>query len=131
FMVKKLREAGAIMLAKVNLSEFAGSGGSVSGATDPAIIKAGSVPNGSSSAGGQTKKPPQLPQRPARSSGGAEGAGGGRFRAIWPGHRYRRICPWPIVSQRNCRSKADARAPQSRRHRAAGALVRHGWADGA
>ena len=32
FMVKKLREAGAIMLAKVNLSEFAGSGGSVSGA---------------------------------------------------------------------------------------------------
>ena len=31
FMVKKLREAGAIVLAKTNLSEFAGSGGSVSG----------------------------------------------------------------------------------------------------
>ncbi|MFI4982699.1 MAG: amidase family protein, partial [Nevskiales bacterium] len=32
FVVKKLREAGAIVVAKVNLSEFAGSGGSVSGA---------------------------------------------------------------------------------------------------
>src|SRR5215468_3442824 len=70
FMVKKLREAGAIMLAKVNLSEFAGSGGSVSGATDPAIIKAGSVPNGSSSAGGQTKNPHELLHGPAGSSGG-------------------------------------------------------------
>jgi len=70
FMVKKLREAGAIMLAKVNLSEFAGSGGSVAGATDPAIIKAGSVPNGSSSAGGQTKNPHELLHGPAGSSGG-------------------------------------------------------------
>src|SRR5271156_4730462 len=30
YVVKKLRDAGAIILAKVNLSEFAGSGGSVS-----------------------------------------------------------------------------------------------------
>ena len=74
FMVKKLREAGAIMLAKVNLSEFAGSGGSVSGATDPAIIKAGSVPNGSSSAGGQTKNPHELLHGPAGSSGGTGAA---------------------------------------------------------
>src|SRR5438093_13479987 len=44
FMVKKLREAGAIVLAKVNLSEFAGSGGSVSGATDPAISKRAPYP---------------------------------------------------------------------------------------
>ena len=74
FMVKKLREAGAIMLAKLNLSEFAGSGGSVSGATDPAIIKAGSVPNGSSSAGGQTKNPHELLHGPAGSSGGTGAA---------------------------------------------------------
>jgi amidase len=74
FMVKKLREAGAIMLAKVNLSEFAGSGGSVSGATDPSIIKAGSVPNGSSSAGGQTKNPHELLHGPAGSSGGTGAA---------------------------------------------------------
>src|SRR5260370_29731581 len=77
-MVKKLREAGAIMLAKVNLSEFAGSG-SVSGATDPAIIKAGSVPNGSSSAGGQTKNPHELLHGPAGSSGGTGAAGAAAF----------------------------------------------------
>ncbi|MBA4285059.1 MAG: glutamyl-tRNA amidotransferase, partial [Xanthomonadaceae bacterium] len=40
FVVKKLRDAGAIIVAKVNLSEWAGSGGSVSGATDPAVLKA-------------------------------------------------------------------------------------------
>src|SRR6058998_1522650 len=73
FMVKKLREAGAIVLAKVNLSEFAGSGGSVSGATDPAIIKAGSIPNGFSSAGGQTKNPHELLHGPAGSSGSNRG----------------------------------------------------------
>jgi len=46
FVVKKLRDAGAIILAKVNMSEFASGGGSVIGATDPAILKAGVVPDG-------------------------------------------------------------------------------------
>jgi amidase len=69
FVVKKLREAGAIILAKVNLSEFAGSGGSVSGAPEE-IAKLGRVPNGSSSAGGQTKNPHDLLRGPAGSSGG-------------------------------------------------------------
>ena len=46
YVVKKLRDAGAVIVAKVNLSEFAGSGGSVSGATDPEVLKAGAVPNG-------------------------------------------------------------------------------------
>ncbi|MDR3415137.1 MAG: amidase family protein [Nevskia sp.] len=70
FMVKKLREAGAIVLAKVNLSEFAGGGGSVSGATDPEVLKKGAVPNGSSSAGGQTLNPHDLTRGPSGSSGG-------------------------------------------------------------
>lgn len=74
FVVKKLRDAGAIILAKVNLSEWAGGGGSVSGATDPAILKAGAVPNGSSTAGGQTLNPHDLARGPAGSSGGT-GAG--------------------------------------------------------
>jgi amidase len=39
FLTKKLRDAGAIISAKVNLSEFAGGGGSTAGATDPAILK--------------------------------------------------------------------------------------------
>src|SRR5258708_7356219 len=60
YVVKKLRDAGAIILAKVNLSEFAGGGGSVSGAKDPAVIKAGAVPNGFSSMGLQTHNPHDL-----------------------------------------------------------------------
>jgi amidase len=70
FVVRKLRAAGAILVAKVNLSEWAGGGGSVSDATDPAIRKAGEVPNGFSSAGGQTKNPHVLERGPAGSSGG-------------------------------------------------------------
>ena len=57
-----------------NLSEFAGSGGSVSGATDPEVLKKGAVPNGFSSAGGQTHNPHALSRGPSGSSGGT-GAG--------------------------------------------------------
>ena len=74
FVVKKLRAAGAIILAKVNLSEFAAGGGSVSGATDPAIIKAGAIPNGFSSMGLQTLNPHDLARGPAGSSGGTGAA---------------------------------------------------------
>lgn len=74
FTVKKLRDAGAIILAKLNLHEWAGGGGSVSGATDPEILKAGAVPNGSSTAGGQTLNPHDLTRGPAGSSGGTGAA---------------------------------------------------------
>jgi amidase len=73
FVVRKLRDAGAIILAKVNLSEFAGSGGSVSGAPEE-IAKLGRVPNGSSSAGGQTRNPHDLERGPSGSSGGTGAA---------------------------------------------------------
>ncbi len=73
-VVKKLRDAGAIIVAKVNLSEWAGSGGSVSGATDPEVLKAGAVPNGSSSMGGQTLNPHDLKRGPSGSSGGTGAA---------------------------------------------------------
>jgi amidase len=55
FLVRKLREAGAIILAKVNLSEFASGGAH-------------------SSLGGQTRNPHDLGRTPAGSSGGT-GAG--------------------------------------------------------
>jgi amidase len=55
YVVKKLRDAGAIILAKVNLSEFASGGG---------------APNGFSSMGGQTRNPHDLTKGPAGSSGG-------------------------------------------------------------
>lgn len=59
FVVKKLRDAGAVILAKVNLSEFAsGSGG----------------PNGFSSMGGQTRNPHDLTKGPSGSSGGTGAA---------------------------------------------------------
>ena len=74
FMVKKLREAGVVVIAKVNLSEFAGSGGSVSGATDPEVLKLGAVPNGFSSMGLQTHNPHDLARGPAGSSGGTGAA---------------------------------------------------------
>lgn len=82
FVVKKLRESGAIILAKVNLSEWAGGGGAVFGTTDPVILAAGRVPNGFSSAGGQTLNPHDLTRGPAGSSGGtgaAIAAGFGQF----------------------------------------------------
>src|SRR6516165_6148919 len=74
FLTKKLRDAGAIIIAKVNLSEFAGGGGSVAGATDPAILKAGTIPNGFSSMGGQTRNPHNTDYGPAGSSGGTGAA---------------------------------------------------------
>src|SRR5258708_1518190 len=55
FIAKKLRDAGWVIVAKVNLSEWAGSGGSISNVTEVDIINAGAVPNGFSSMGGQTK----------------------------------------------------------------------------
>jgi amidase len=74
FVVRKLRDAGAIVLAKVNLSEFASGGGSVIGATDPAILRAGQVTEGFSSMGGQTRNPHDPARGPGASSGGTGAA---------------------------------------------------------
>ncbi len=71
FVVRKLRDAGVIILAKTNLSEFASGGGSVIGARDPAIIRAGQIPDGFSSMGGQTRNPHDPTRGPGASSGGS------------------------------------------------------------
>jgi amidase len=73
YVVKKLRDAGAVIVAKVNLSEFAGSGGSVSGAPEEMLDK-GTVPNGFSSMGLQTHNPHDLERGPSGSSGGTGAA---------------------------------------------------------
>jgi amidase len=73
YVVKKLREAGAVIVAKVNLSEFAGSGGSVSGAPEEMVLK-GTIPNGFSSMGLQTHNPHDLQRGPSGSSGGTGAA---------------------------------------------------------
>ncbi len=59
YSVKKLREAGAVILAKANLSEFASSG---------------RASNGFSSLGGQSLNPHDLTRGPAGSSGGTGAA---------------------------------------------------------
>ncbi len=84
YVTKKLRDAGCIIVAKVNLSEWAGSGGSIgsgSGA-DPETVKAGAVPNGFSSMGGQTKNPHDLTRGPSGSSGGTGAAIAASFAQI-------------------------------------------------
>ncbi len=70
FVVKKLRDAGAIIIAKVNLNEFAGSGGMTNGEKDPEIAKLGRAQAGFSSMGLQTLNPHALDRVPSSSSGG-------------------------------------------------------------
>lgn len=70
FVVKKLRDAGAVIIAKVNMNEFAGSGGMVNGARDPEIVKKGRAQAGFSSLGGQTHNPHDTARVPSSSSGG-------------------------------------------------------------
>lgn len=74
FVVRKLRDAGAIVLAKTNLSEFASGGGSVIGSKDPAVLRAGQIPDGFSSLGGQTRNPHDPARGPGASSGGSGAA---------------------------------------------------------
>jgi amidase len=74
YIAKKLRDAGCVIVAKVNLSEWAGSGGSVGSDADPQTVKAGRVPNGFSSMGGQTLNPHDLTRGPSGSSGGTGAA---------------------------------------------------------
>ena len=70
FVVKKLRDAGAVIIAKVNMNEFAGSGGMVNGARDPEVVKKGRAQAGFSSMGGQTHNPHDTARVPSSSSGG-------------------------------------------------------------
>lgn len=84
FVVKRLRDAGAIILAKVNMSEWAGGAG-VYGTTDPELARKGAVPNGFSSAGGQTRNPHDLARGPAGSSGGTGAAIAAAFAQVGMG----------------------------------------------
>ena len=86
FVVKKLREAGAVIIAKVNLSEFAGGGSIRRGApaTPPADLPppptltsarhGANIPGAQSSMGGLTLNPHDITKNPAGSSGGTGAA---------------------------------------------------------
>ena len=77
FVVKKLRDAGAVILAKVNLSEFA-SGGAFS------------------SLGGQTRNPARPDAHAVGILGRHRRVDGGRLRAARPRHRHRRVGAWAV-----------------------------------
>ncbi len=111
FVVKKLRDAGAIILAKVNLSEFA-SGGAFS------------------SLGGQTRNPHDPTRSPSGSSGGTGVVHRRRLLDDRPRHRHRRLDSRAVDRQRHRRPQAHAWAAQPRRHHPARAELRHRRPDG-
>ncbi|PTS81647.1 MULTISPECIES: amidase family protein [unclassified Caulobacter] len=79
FLVKKLREAGAVIVAKVNLSEFA-SGGAFS------------------SLGGQTRNPHDLLRSPLGSSGGTGVAIAAGYAALGLGTDTGGSVRWPAAA---------------------------------
>lgn len=91
YTVKKLREAGAVILAKVNLSEFAGGGGIGGGAatgatgTTPATPAPGRGGGPQSTMGGLTRNPHDLERGPAGSSGGTGAAIAAAFAQLGTG----------------------------------------------
>jgi amidase len=89
FIVKKLRDAGAIILAKMNMSEFAS-------------------PPSQSSLGGQSLNPHDLKRSPAgflRRHGRCHRGG---VCAARYGDRYRRLDPRAIDGERHCGFETDA-----------------------
>ena len=86
FVVKKLREAGAIILAKVNMSEFA------SGGARSSII-------------GQSRNPHDLDRTPSGSSGGTGVAIAAGYATIGLGTDTGGSIRGPVIVQRHCRLK--------------------------
>jgi amidase len=79
YLVKKLRDAGAVILAKVNLSEFAGGGSIGLGARAADMPPAYRAFGAQSTMGGITRNPHDLTKAPAGSSGGTGAAIAGVF----------------------------------------------------
>ena len=88
FLVKKLRDAGAIILAKMNMSEFAS-------------------PPSQSSLGGQSLNPHDLRRSPAGSSGGTGVAIAAAYAPLGYGDRHRRVDPRAIDGERHRGFEAD------------------------
>jgi amidase len=103
FVVKKLRAAGAVIVAKVNLSEFA------SGAAH-------------SSLGGQILNPHDLARIAGRIIRRHRRVDRGGVRHGRTRHGHRRIGPGTLDGQRHCRPQDDDGAGQSRRRHSACAL---------
>ena len=112
FVVKKLRDAGAIILAKVNMSEFASGGATARWA-------------------GRSLNPHDLRASPSGSSGGTGVAIAAAYAPIGVGTDTGGSIRGPATANGIVGAEADARAAQPRRHHPARAQLRHRRADGA
>src|SRR3954469_434251 len=128
FQVKRIKDAGAIVLAKSNMAEFAFS---------PVETVNSLMP-------GYTRNPYALDRVTAGSSGGTAAAGGANFRAAGlgtdtrnsvrrpaPRHRHRHLDPRPAPAPQLARHPLARGADEPRRHRAAVPRQGRGRADGA
>ena len=115
FQVKRIKEAGAIVLAKSNMAEFAFS---------PYETVNSILP-------GYTQNPYALDRVTAGSSGGTAAAVAANFGADRPRQRHRQLDPRPVVAPGAGRHPLDDGADEPRRRRAAQPARRHRRADGA
>jgi amidase len=110
FLVAKLRDAGAVILGKTNLSEWAN-------------IRSTRSTSGWSARGGLTRNPYALDRNTSGSSSGSAAAvAASRNRDRWLDHLA-------VVDQRSGRHQADAGTHQPQRHHSHRALAGHGRAD--
>ena len=107
FMVRKLRQAGAVVIGKTNLHELAYGITSVS------------------SMGGQTRNPYDPSRNPGGSSGGTGAAVARELRRRRHGHRHLRIDPHSVGAQQPVRPARHARPVEPRRHHPALADAGH------
>ena len=118
FIVERLREAGAVILGKTNLSEWAN-------------FRSTHSSSGWSGRGGQTKNPYALDRNPSGSSSGSGAASRRQPLRRRGRHRDRRLDRVALEQQLARRHQADARPREPHRHRADRAQPGHRRADGA
>ena len=118
FIVERLREAGAVILGKTNLSEWAN-------------FRSTHSSSGWSGRGGQTKNPYALDRNPSGSSSGSGAAIAANLAAAAIGTETDGSIVSPSTQQRARRHQADAGPGEPHRHRADRAQPGHRRADGA
>ena len=112
YLVQRLRSAGAIILAKLNMSEFA-SGDAMSSLDGPIY------------------NPHDSARTPSGSSGGTGAAIAAAYAPIGLGYGYRWVCTRTVLGQWNRGIEADDGLAKSRWHYSSRFVFRHRWSHGA
>ena len=118
FVVAQLREAGAVILGKTNLSEWAN-------------FRSTRSTSGWSARGGLTRNPYALDRSASGSSSGSAAAVAASLAPVAVGHRDRWLDHVAGVEVRPRRHQADRGTGEPRRHRPDRRLAGHGRTDGA